>query len=129
MPLSSRCPSTISVSPSTSRHGSTSCSASRALHRVERAPLRGGPPSSSWRGAGGYGPGTPRHGWDHGTAWYRRVLEDIWKLDVQVIECELTLADVTPAMEGLRPQAAENLATAHSHAQDNAMQLARRLAA
>ena len=78
---------------------------------------------------GGYGPGTPRHGWDHGTAWYRRVLEDIWKLDVQVIECELTLADVTPAMEGLRPQAAENLANAHAHAKDNAMHLAQRLAA
>ena len=107
-------------------------------HRAQRAALctgwrephwRGGPPSSSWRGAGDTDPGrrvmagiTARPGIGVSS-------EDIWKLDVQVIECELTLADVTPAMEGLRPQAAENLATAHSHAQDNAMQLARRLAA
>lgn len=76
---------------------------------------------------GGYGPGSPRHGWDHGTSWYRRVLEDIWKLDLDVIECELTLADVTPAMEGLRGLAAENLAKAHASAQENGHSLAGRL--
>ncbi|WP_127143242.1 FMN-dependent NADH-azoreductase [Pelagibacterium montanilacus] len=78
---------------------------------------------------GGYGPGTPRHGWDHGTAWYRRVLEDIWMLDVQVIECELTLADSTPAMEELRGMAAENLSNAHASAADGGKRLARTLAA
>lgn len=78
---------------------------------------------------GGYGPGSPRYGWDHGTAWYRRVLEDIWQLDLEVIECELTLADVTPAMEGLRGLAAENLSNAHAAAQHNGSSLARRLAA
>jgi FMN-dependent NADH-azoreductase len=76
---------------------------------------------------GGYGPGSPRHGWDHGTSWYRRVLKDIWQLDVDVIECELTLADVTPAMEGLRGLAAENLAKAHASAQQNGHSLAGRL--
>ncbi len=76
---------------------------------------------------GGYGPGSPRHGWDHGTSWYRRVLEDIWKMDLDVIECELTLADVTPAMEGLRGLAAENLAKAHASAQQNGHSLAGRL--
>lgn len=76
---------------------------------------------------GGYGPGSPRHGWDHGTAWYRRILEDVWKLDLDVIECELTLADVTPAMEGLRGLAAENLAKAHTSAQQNGHSLASRL--
>lgn len=73
---------------------------------------------------GGYSPGTPRHGWDHGTDWYRRVLADIWKLDVSVIECDLTLADVTPAMEGLRGMAAENLSNAHGRAQALARQMA-----
>lgn len=76
---------------------------------------------------GGYGPGSPRHGWDHGTSWYRRMLEDVWKLDLDVIECELTLADVTPAMEGLRGLAAENLAKAHASAKQNGHSLARRL--
>lgn len=76
---------------------------------------------------GGYGPGTPRHGWDHGTDWYKRVLADIWQLDLQVIECELTLADVTPAMESLRGLAAQNLSNAHTLANDNAQMLARKL--
>lgn len=76
---------------------------------------------------GGYGPGTPRHGWDHGTSWYRRVLEDIWHLDLEVIECELTLADVTPAMESLRGLAASNLANAHEAARQNGELLARKL--
>ncbi|MFK4808733.1 FMN-dependent NADH-azoreductase [Devosia sp. ZW T5_3] len=78
---------------------------------------------------GGYGPGSPRYGWDHGTAWYRRVLEDIWQLELEVIECELTLAEVTPAMEGLRGLAAENLSNANASAQRNGRSLARRLAA
>lgn len=78
---------------------------------------------------GGYGPGSPRYGWDHGTAWHRCVLEDIWQLDLEVIECELTLADVTPAMESLRGLAAENLSNAHASAQHNGSSLARRLAA
>lgn len=76
---------------------------------------------------GGYGPGTPRHGWDHGTDWYRRVLADIWQLDLEVIECELTLADVTPAMESLRGLAAQNLSEAHDLANDNGRSLARKL--
>lgn len=76
---------------------------------------------------GGYGPGSPRFGWDHGTAWYRRVLEDIWQLDLEVIECELTLADVTPAMEGLRGLAAEYLSSAHASARNIGQSLARRL--
>lgn len=76
---------------------------------------------------GGYGPGTPRHGWDHGTAWYQRVLSDILGLDLETIEVELTLADVTPAMESLREMAAENLARGHALARQNAERLAQRL--
>lgn len=76
---------------------------------------------------GGYGAGTPRHGWDHATGWYRRVLEDIWALDVELIEVELTLADVTPAMAGLRGLAAENLARAHVAAREQGRRLAGRL--
>ncbi|HEV7344198.1 MAG TPA: NAD(P)H-dependent oxidoreductase [Devosia sp.] len=58
---------------------------------------------------GGYGPGTPRHGWDHSTPYLQRILKDQWGLDLTPVEVELTLADVTPAMEALRPLAAENL--------------------
>ena len=94
-----------------------------------QAPLLAGRPAQLIiaRG-GGYGPGTPRHGWDHGTSWYRRVLEDILKLEVEVIECELTLAEVNPAMAELRPMAAENLAKAQAAAQRNGRALADKLA-
>lgn len=76
---------------------------------------------------GGYGPGTPREGWDHATGWLLRILVDIWGLDVKVIEAELTLADITPAMESLRGLAAENLRNAHQSAEQHAQVLADQL--
>ncbi len=65
---------------------------------------------------GGYAPGTPREGWDHATGWMRRVLEDVWGLDLEVIETELTLAEVTPQMAELRELAREQLAESHEAA-------------
>src|SRR5215212_902669 len=65
---------------------------------------------------GGYGAGTPREGWDHATGWMRRVLEDVWGLDLDVIETELTLAEVTPQMAELRDLAREQLAESHESA-------------
>ncbi len=58
---------------------------------------------------GGYGEGTPRHGWDHATPWLVQVLSTLG-IDADVIAVELTLADVVPAMESLKPLAAESLA-------------------
>lgn len=55
---------------------------------------------------GGYGPGTPREGWDHSTPYLTRILADVWEADLTVIERELTLAATTPGMEGLRDLAA-----------------------
>ncbi|AWB90758.1 FMN-dependent NADH-azoreductase [Aeromicrobium chenweiae] len=65
---------------------------------------------------GGYGEGTPRAGWDHATGWMRRYLEDVWGLDLDVIETELTLAEVTPQMAELRELAREQLAESHETA-------------
>lgn len=65
---------------------------------------------------GGYGAGTPREGWDHATGWMRRILEDVWGLDLDVIETELTLAEVTPAMAELRELAREQLDESHESA-------------
>jgi FMN-dependent NADH-azoreductase len=62
---------------------------------------------------GGYGAGTPREGWDHSTPWLRRILADVFGLDLRLVEAELTLADVNPAMEALRPLAAQSLREAH----------------
>ncbi|MCY1141742.1 NAD(P)H-dependent oxidoreductase [Actinoplanes sp. Pm04-4] len=65
---------------------------------------------------GGYGPGTPREGWDHNTGYLRRVVEDIWGGDLTLIERELTLAGVNPAMEALRDTAELLKKTAHEAA-------------
>ncbi|HEX4467758.1 MAG TPA: NAD(P)H-dependent oxidoreductase, partial [Solirubrobacteraceae bacterium] len=35
---------------------------------------------------GYYAAGTPREGWDHATGWMRRILADVWKLDLLVVE-------------------------------------------
>lgn len=65
---------------------------------------------------GGYGEGTPRAGWDHATGWLRRILEDVWGLDLDIIETELTLADVTPQMAELRDLARQQLEESHETA-------------
>lgn len=76
---------------------------------------------------GAYGPGMPKEGWDHATPWLRRIFEDNWGLDLQLINVELTLADVNPAMASLRDLAASNLKQAHLAAKQAGEQLAARL--
>ncbi len=83
---------------------------------------RAGKPASS-----GYGPGTPREGWDHATGWRRRVLEDVWGLDLDVIETELTLAEVTPQMAELRELTHSLLADSHETARQSGRSLTLRL--
>lgn len=76
---------------------------------------------------GGYAPGTPREGWDHSTPYLRRVLGDLWGLELVTAEAELTLAEVTPAMESLRELAKEQLEEAHGTATSHGLTVARRL--
>jgi FMN-dependent NADH-azoreductase len=80
-------------------------------------PLAGRPVALVVARGGGYGPGTPREGWDHATGWLVRILADVWGADVTLIEAELTLADIQPAMADLRPLAAEARAQAHARAE------------
>jgi FMN-dependent NADH-azoreductase len=56
---------------------------------------------------GSYGAGTPRDGWDHATGWMRRILADVWQLDLRVVECEFTLVGVQPALDQFKELAAE----------------------
>ncbi|MDB5506753.1 MAG: putative acyl carrier protein phosphodiesterase [Devosia sp.] len=73
---------------------------------------------------GGYGAGTPRHGWDHATGWLTRILVDVLGLEVELIESELTLADFKPEMASLRELAAQNLQRAHGIAGEHGRRLA-----
>jgi FMN-dependent NADH-azoreductase len=57
---------------------------------------------------GAYGPGTPKHGWDYSTPYLRRMLAEQWGAShLTVVERELTLAEVNPAMAPLRELAAQ----------------------
>jgi FMN-dependent NADH-azoreductase len=68
---------------------------------------------------GAYGAGTPREGWDHASGWIRRILEDVWGLDLKVVETEFTLVGVNPALDAFKDVAhqmrvdAERVATEH----------------
>jgi FMN-dependent NADH-azoreductase len=57
---------------------------------------------------GGYGPGTPREGWDHAQTWLAHALSATG-LQPQFITAELTTADANPKMTHLKPLAAESL--------------------
>ncbi|MFI7449462.1 FMN-dependent NADH-azoreductase [Nonomuraea sp. NPDC049714] len=48
---------------------------------------------------GNYSPGTPKEGWDHATAWMRRILADVWELELDVVTREFTLVGVNPALD------------------------------
>jgi FMN-dependent NADH-azoreductase len=76
-------------------------------------PLAGRPLTLVVARGGGYGPGTPREGWDHATPYLRRIFGEVFGADVTLVEAELTLAGSVPAMADLRGVAAESLAKAH----------------
>jgi FMN-dependent NADH-azoreductase len=76
--------------------------------RGKQRPLLEGKPVvlSTVRG-GAYGAGTPREGWDHSTAYLRRILADVWGADLTVVEREFTLVGVNPALDDFRDLAHE----------------------
>ncbi|MGY1744745.1 FMN-dependent NADH-azoreductase [Blastococcus sp. SYSU D00695] len=83
-------------------------------------PLAGRPAVLVTVRGGNYSAGTPREGWDHATSWMRRILEDVWQLDLRVVEREFTLVGVNPALDSFADvaaelkQAAEREAAAHA---------------
>lgn len=61
---------------------------------------------------GGYGPGTPREGWDHREPWLRHALSTLGVTDVTFLGAELTLARESPQMIPLDLGAAEDASLA-----------------
>jgi FMN-dependent NADH-azoreductase len=55
---------------------------------------------------GAYGAGTPREGWDHSTAYLKRIIADAWGADLTVVEREFTLVGVNPALDAFAGLAA-----------------------
>ena len=86
---------------------------------AEASPVAGRPAVLVVVRGGAYGPGTPREGWDHATAWITRILADVWGLDLRIVEREFTLVGVVPALDEFKDLAdqlradAEQLARSH----------------
>lgn len=78
---------------------------------------------------GSYAAGTPREGWDHATGWMRRILADVWKLDLRVVESEFTLVGVNPALDQFKDLAVEIRERAEAAARAEGRSLGERLAA
>jgi FMN-dependent NADH-azoreductase len=72
---------------------------------------------------GDYRAGSPREGWDHGTPWIRRVLEEVFGMDLRLVEADLTLAEVNPAMAEFRSTAQEIREQAHKQAKAHGKKL------
>ena len=70
---------------------------------------------------GGYAPGTPREGWDHGEPWLRQALSSIGVDDAIFISAELTLARESPRMIPLDLGAAEDKSLADAFAAIDSM--------
>ena len=74
---------------------------------------------------GAYGAGTPKDGWDHSTGYLRRILADVWGADLTVVERELTLAGVNPALDPFKETAAQVHEAARSAAAEAGRVLAK----
>lgn len=75
--------------------------------RTGTQPIKGRPAVLVVVRGGAYGAGTPREGWDHSTGWIRRILEDVWGLELRVVETEFTLVGVNPALDEFKEMAAQ----------------------
>jgi FMN-dependent NADH-azoreductase len=78
---------------------------------------------------GSYAAGTPREGWDHATGWMRRILADVWQLDLEVVEQEFTLVGVNPALDQFKEVAVDLRARAEEAARVRGRALGARRAA
>ncbi len=74
---------------------------------------------------GYYAAGTPREGWDHATGWMRRILADVWKLDLLVVEKDFTLVGVNPALDEFKELAAQLATEAEALAREHGRSLAK----
>lgn len=72
---------------------------------------------------GNYRPGTPRAGWDHATGWMRRILGDVWQLDLQVVEAEFTNLGVNPALDRFKDLARQLRREAEAQARHHGREL------
>ncbi|MEU4193833.1 NAD(P)H-dependent oxidoreductase [Kribbella sp. NPDC026611] len=90
-------------------------------------PLAGRPAIFALARGGGYGPGTPKHGWDHATPYLERIFGDVFGMTIRTAAAELTLAPVTPGMEELIDASKVSESAAHVEAETHGTTVAREL--
>ncbi|WP_424466171.1 FMN-dependent NADH-azoreductase [Pseudoclavibacter helvolus] len=73
---------------------------------------------------GNYDEGTPKEGWDHSTPYLTRLLQDVWGLDLRVVQRPFTLVGVNPALDAFADLAADLKADAETKATESGRELA-----
>jgi FMN-dependent NADH-azoreductase len=91
---------------------------------AEEALLDGKPAVLVTVRGGGYGPGSPREGWDHATDYLRRIIAGAWGANLALVERELTLTGADPAFDDFAGLAAEAKEAAFSAAHEAGRALA-----
>jgi FMN-dependent NADH-azoreductase len=94
---------------------------------VSGSALQGRPAIFTLARGGGYGPGTPREGWDHATPYLERIFGDLFGMNIRQAVAELTLAPVTPAMAELIPASKIAEEEAHVSAKQHGIAVAKEL--
>lgn len=92
--------------------------------RIKQGALAGKPVVLASVLGGDYREESGKADWDHSTPWLRHVIENIWKADLLVVQRQLTLVGVNPAMDGMEEQAAEVHAAAAQLAAEHGRSLA-----
>ncbi|MES1212070.1 MAG: NAD(P)H-dependent oxidoreductase [Leifsonia sp.] len=92
--------------------------------RIKGGALAGKPVVLASVLGGDYRPESGKADWDHSTPWLRHVIENVWKADLLVVQRQLTLVGVNPAMDALKDDAAEVHAAAAQLAREHGQALA-----
>ncbi|MFS8199719.1 FMN-dependent NADH-azoreductase [Streptomyces sp. CWNU-52B] len=88
----------------------------RTLNLTGASPTAGRPALVISARGGGYGPGTPKEGFDHVVPTLEAVLGHVLGLDVTTVTPELTMAPTAPALAPLLPLHEASMTAAHDKA-------------
>ena len=92
--------------------------------RIKGGALAGKPVLLASVLGGDYREESGKASWDHSTPWLRHVIENIWKADLLVVQRQLTLVGINPALDALKDDAAQVHAAAAQLASQHGQTLA-----
>jgi len=92
--------------------------------RIKGGALAGKPVVLASVLGGDYREESGKASWDHSTPWLRHVIENIWKADLLVVQRQLTLVGINPALDALKDDAVQVHAAAAQLASQHGQTLA-----